>query len=204
VADPALARCEQLPGAYCSGKSPQPSTEEVVMTRALRPAAAVLAGAILAALLTSFPPGGQPEAKAALGPLQAVTLTGADFHPYEDGGDFHINGNYIRGSGYFVARIPFPAETVVITSVKYRVYDDQAAGDACVRLYRATPAEGSDVSWGERCTTGTSTTDPQTLTLPVFERVGRFHTAYFWVSLDGTNDTDLKLYGATVFYRVVI
>jgi hypothetical protein len=82
-----------------------------------------------------------------------------------------------------------------------RVYDNSTS-DVCATLYRARPSDGDEDHWGGACTSGTSTDNPQTLSLTAFKRVGRYHTAYLWVSF-GARDSGLKLYGATVFYRVV-
>jgi hypothetical protein len=171
------------------------------MYRTLRVSSIVLVVALVSALAVAFTPHESPEAKAALGPVQAVTLTGADFHPSQDGTDFHNNGGYVRFDGVQVARIPFPAETVVITSIKARVYDDHA-DDMCVTLYRSRPADADEDYWADACSSGQSTVNPQTVSMTIFKRVGRYHTAYLWAH-SNTNTTHLRLYGATVFYRVV-
>jgi hypothetical protein len=166
-----------------------------------------MAVAVLAMAVVAFAPGGEPEAKAALGPLQAVTLTAADFHPRSDSETFSFDGYAVTGDAGMVARIPFPAEAVVLTSVKVRVFDNVAGvnGAVCVTLYRAVPSGGlyGLDFLGQACTSGTSSVDPQTLTIPaVFTRIGGYHTAYIWVDLIQA-DPELRFYGATVFYRVV-
>jgi hypothetical protein len=171
------------------------------MSRPLRALSAGFVAALLALASLAFTVGDDPEAKAALGPLQAVTLTAADFHPASDTAGFTNGGYYLESAGVQIARIPFPAETVVLTSLKARVYDNYAS-DLCIWLYRAVPADATEDDLGGACTSGQSPTRPQTLSISAFTRVGKFHTAYLWAEF-GADSFDLRLYGATVFYRVV-
>jgi hypothetical protein len=172
------------------------------MSRRCRFLSMLLAVVLMAGLLVVFAPGDGPEAKATLGPLQAVTVGAADFHSGADNAEYTNNGNYLQGLGLFVAPIRFPAETVVLTSVKARYYDYAESGRLCVTLHRLTPAEPLDLEVRVRCSSGRSLDDPKTLSLPAFIRVGGFQTAYLVLGLTENTD-DLRLYGATVFYRVV-
>jgi hypothetical protein len=171
------------------------------MSRTFRSFLVVLAGVVLGAVVLA-PPGSTPQAKAALGPVQSVTLAAADFHPAFDQVDVSNQGWWLYANGTLMARIPFPAETVVLTSVKARVYDNVAAGDVCVRLARGVPGAPGVDALGTRCTDGASSDNPQTLSITAFKRVGGYHAAYLEVEFD-TKHLDLNLYGVTVFYRAV-
>lgn len=171
------------------------------MFRRLRSVAAFASAVLVTALLVALTPGGGQEAKATLGPIQAVTLGAADFHPVSPG-SFGNTGYNLYSEVVQVARIPFPAEVVVVTSIKASAHDDYPSADLCVKAYRANPGNADEVYWGQDCTSGTSAADPQTLSITAFKRVGRFHTAYLWAYF-GAFSAQLSLYGATVFYRVV-
>lgn len=168
-----------------------------------RPLATPAVGVLATVAVFGPAPGAAPQAKATLGPLQAVTLAGADFHPVNDAAEFNSDGSLVIGNGFQTARISFPAEVVVVTSVKVRVYDNDAE-DLCAKLYRAVPADASAAYLGGTCTSGTSAQTPQTLTIPsVYARIGGFQTAFLWVTFGAAKSAGLALYGATVFYRVV-
>lgn len=163
----------------------------------------LLTGVILAAALVGFSPGDEPRAKATLGPLRAVTIPAGAFDPVNDETDFSNTGWHLTSDSPHGAFISFPAETVLLTQVKVRVYDNAStAGNLCVSLYREVPADAASEFLGQDCTVGASTTDPQTLTITAFKRIGRFHSAFLWAVFDA-KDFNLALYGATVFYRVV-
>jgi hypothetical protein len=175
---------------------------EVGMSRSIASAAILTVGAVVAVGLITIPPVMQPGAEAALGPVQSITLTGADLHPSTDDTDFSNQGYSLFSDGNHMARIPFPAEKVLITKVTYRVRDHRSTGDLCVSVYRVRPAAATEDSLGSLCTWNDSTNPQEVMQFRVDASVGGFQTPYVWVTFD-EKSSDLRLYGVTVFYRVI-
>jgi hypothetical protein len=158
---------------------------------------------MLALVTATAAPSARASAKAAAPPVRTLSVTGVDFTPASDEADFVIAGQFAYGDGHLRARIPFPAEAVVVTSVKFRFYDNAPNRGMCAFLWRANPADGlQQDTLGGACTEGSSTEDPQTLSFPVFARVGGHFVSWLDVSFTAT-DPQTRLYGATVFYRIV-
>jgi len=141
-------------------------------------------------------------AKALPPDIHAVTVAAADFHPVLDSTLFANGGDSVRSNSAMYARIPFPDENVLVTSIKVRAFDNSGPGNLCARLRRSHPATGTDIDLTNLlCTTTTAAEDPQTMFSTVFTPVGKHHVAYLHASF-GHYSNLLELYGATVFYRI--
>lgn len=174
------------------------------MRLSIRTLATALAVTLLAAMLVAGLPGTDPEAEADLGPIEAVTVSAADFHPWIGGLNYQNQGMWLQAEYGQVARIPLPTNMAVrITNIKVRVLDDDPDNNMCISFGRAEPSDAASTLVGPQCTIGSNPTDPQTLTMQVFTNVTRFHTPYLFLVFEDSN-ADLRFYGATVFYREII
>jgi hypothetical protein len=143
-----------------------------------------------------------PSAKALPPDLHVVTLTAADFHPAVDSLTFVSGGVGVYADGAMYARVPFPDEDVLVTSIKVRAYDNHGPAGLCVRLRRSHPATATNLYLTTLlCTTDTAQ-DPQTMYSTVFTPVGKHYVAFVHASFGGYSP-NLQLYGASVFYRVM-
>jgi hypothetical protein len=170
-----------------------------------RPLSITIAALVVSGLSAAmFLPQG-PEAKAALGPLQVITLGPDDFQPRNSSTRHYAtswDNAYLWSDGTMVSRIPFPAEQVMVTGLKLRVYDNEDPADLCYRMYRAEPNEMSTTTMRWGCTSGASDTDPQILQESVSWQIGGYRSAYLWVKSEGAAN-QLRFYGAQILYQVV-
>ena len=159
---------------------------------------------MLAAMLVAGLPGSDREARADLGPIEAVTVSAADFHPWVEVLPYTNQGWSLQAGLGQVGRIPIPTSMAVrITNVKVRVFDNHPDDDLCVQVARAEPADGAVTMTDPVCTIGSNPTDPQTLTIPVFMNITRFNTPFMFLVFE-QDSANLIFYGATVFYREII
>ena len=121
--------------------------------------------AVLVAVLLGVP--GSGAEVAAVEPrltTASIMIPAAAFIATTNNWDYDNNGYYLgmnAGNGNFSALLAFPVSEVSIKRVTLYAYDNNASHDICAKLYRPSPAAGTEILTGSTCTSGAIIGDPK-------------------------------------------
>ena len=132
---------------------------------------------------------------------KTIMVPAAAFIPTTDNSDYGNEGLALWvGSSYgnFTAPLSFPVPVVNIKKITLYALDDNAGAGICATLYRARPADASDDSAGQVCTTNASAPQsPYTTTISPRRVNTGLQGPYLWVNISGPS---VWLYGVKVTY----
>jgi hypothetical protein len=171
----------------------------------------LLLGAVLMLVLVGAAGAVPTAGPSALGIQRKLTIAASDFYPKDHLTQYNNNGIYLFTSQdsndrVFIAPVDFPTpRPVTVDKVQLHAYDNNSGGRITIQLYRAAPSTGVEVQMAG-LDTGVAFVDPagtprtwQTTSIsPNVKYQG--HDTYLWLVI--SDDTNLALYGATIYYRV--
>jgi hypothetical protein len=128
-----------------------------------------------------------------------ITLTAADFHPTSDTQAYTNPGNFLHGTGGYVASLDLPPGATV-TQVRLFAADDDAGHDVTLDLYRDKPSAAKEVLMATVESTGARSRVRTFETSVIASNpVEDVHRAYLFATMTpGT--TAINVYGAEVSY----
>jgi hypothetical protein len=102
----------------------------------------------------------------------------------------------------FVAPVVFPTgQAVVVESITFWAYDNNAADNLCVYLYRTDPTAANKVEMASACTSGFSTTLPLSFTDSTIDNNPVKHGKGVCLQLETEDNSNLMLYGVRISYH---
>jgi hypothetical protein len=139
-----------------------------------------------------------------------LTIAAADFYPQSHTAQYSNYGNWLRSyldntDVYFIAPVDFPTpRPVTVDKLELHAYDDNNAGRITITLNRDSPSGGAQVEMAY-LDTGYAFVDPagpRTWQDTTITNAVKYqgHDTYLWARI--TDDTNLYLYGATIYYHV--
>jgi hypothetical protein len=170
----------------------------------------VLLGAILMATLVGVAGAVPTEKPSGLSAQRQMVLTAADFYPNSHQAQYYNSGSYLSTAEnqiyrYFLAPVDFPAPYwVTIDKFELFAYDNSSAGQLTADLQLTKPATGADTSIAFIDTEYLSS-DPA---MPhIWETTAispnvKNPANDLYVRVLISDDTDLRLYGVRIWYRV--
>ena len=160
--------------------------------------------AVLVAVLLGVP--GSSAEVAAVEPrltTASIMIPAAAFIATTNNWDYDNNGYYLKmnaGNGNFSALLAFPVSAVKIKKITLFAYDNDPSYDICAKLYRPSPAAGTEILTGSACTVGANIGNPQAPSTTAISPNGTntaIHGAYLWVTIGGPG---VQFYGVKVTY----
>ena len=137
--------------------------------------------------------------------VRTITIPAGDFSVIDDSYTFHNNGFNLwsdSGSAAFAAPLFFEPGVVTIQKMVLFAYDN-GGSSVCIYLLRTTPGNGSEQEMGEVCSSGASTTDPQSFTSTYFAPAqvnSAWYGPYLWLYQPGSNADGYKFNGVRITY----
>jgi hypothetical protein len=171
----------------------------------------LLLGAVLMLVLVGVAGAVPTAGPSALGIQRKLTIAAADFYPQSHGTQYWNAGVFLESyvdstDVHFIAPVDFPTpRPVTVDKVQLHAYDNNSGGRITIRLYRPAPSNGIEAEMAY-IDTGVAFVDPagnprtwQTTSIsPNVKYQG--HDTYLWATI--SDDDNLTLYGATIYYRV--
>ena len=167
--------------------------------------AVLLAAVLVAGLLVGFGGGDEAVAKEPRATIGKIMVPAAAFIPTSDNWDYDSVGwslGMVSGSGGFTAPLSFPVPVVNIRRITFFAYDATWSDEVCVNLHRSSPAAGTAVPAGGRCTRN-RTALPQKVGIPDLSprRVNTaVHGSYLFLSMEGKPPSGSFFWGVEVLY----
>ena len=167
--------------------------------------AVLLVGVLVAGLLVGFGDGDEAVAKQPRATYDRIMISAAAFVPATDSADYTNYGDYLRvsnGVRGFTAPLSFPVPVVNIRRITFFAYDATWSDEVCVNLHRSSPAAGTAVPAGGRCTRN-RTALPQKVGIPDLSprRVNTaVHGSYLFLSMEGKPPSGSFFWGVEVLY----
>jgi hypothetical protein len=202
----------------CIAESPVLATEtprlhrrkEHEMSRTTKWWTPMALGAVLMLVLVGAAGAVPTERPSALGIQRKLTITAADFYPNKHTVQYWNSGCYLDSllngdEAYFAAPVDFPTpRPVTVDKVQLHAYDNNSDHHIRMDLFRAAPSTGIQALMA-RIDTGVQFTDvtyPRTWQDTTIDANVKYqgHDTYLWLMI--SDDTDLRFYGATIYYRV--
>jgi hypothetical protein len=183
--------------------------KELEMSRTTKWWTPMALGAVLMLVLVGVAGAVPIERPSALGVQRKLTIAAADFYPsthtvqYSNGG-FTLWSAVDEQEVSFIAPVDFPTpRPVTVDKVELLARDNNNQDYMVMTLWRAAPSHASTASMAQ-LSTGVEFAYPgvhtwQTTTIGHNVKWPG-HDTYLWVTI--SDDTDLTLYGATIYYRV--
>ena len=146
--------------------------------------------------------------EAAVGDTHEMTIPAAAFIPTNDNWDYSSSGYKLSavgsGSANFTAPLIFPVDLdhVRINRLTFWAYDN-GTGSVCVYLYRAQPRTGDKIEMAQKCSDGSSATNPRRFgTVNISPRTATASKVpYLWLSVPG--GSDYVFYGVTIQWKEI-
>jgi hypothetical protein len=166
----------------------------------------VLLGGLLMATLVGVA-GARPDHSAMAAVTRRITIPAGHFSPHDDDDLWYNAGEAIwsridGSNAYFYAPVVFPTgQSVVVESVTFYAYDNNASANACLRLYLTDPTAGNEGQVAYLCSTGSSSTDPRTFTTSTISNNPAKHGKGVYLEVEFQDKDDLKLYGVRIQYH---
>jgi hypothetical protein len=170
----------------------------------------LLLGAVLALVLVGVAGATPTGSPSSLSGQRKLVIGAADFYPTTNTQQYFTNGLVLYTtanavSEYFLAPVDFPAHgRVQVDKVEFYAYDNNSSANMAIALVRAKPSIGTNNSMA-LIDTGISFADPtypRTWQTTAISPKVVYSANDTFLSLLITDDTNLRLYGATIYYRV--
>jgi hypothetical protein len=165
----------------------------------------LLAGLLMATLVGVA--GARPNDRPSGALSRRITIPAGHFIPNDETTQWYNDGFYIRSdtdgsSEIFLAPVVFPTgQAVVVESVTFYAYDNNASADVYLELYLTDPTAGIEGQMASVCSTGASPTYPRSFTDSSIDNNPVKHGKGVYLWLDFQDDTNLKFHGVRIQYH---